>query len=76
MVRAYVLIELAAGRSRNLVEVLKAQERVRTVTRVTGSYDVIAELEAKDVDEVSDTVNQTIHSVLGVVRTTTCVSLI
>ena len=75
MVRAYILIEMAAGHSRNLVNSLTNQERVRDVVRVTGPYDVIAVLEAEDVDAISETVTEEIHTLPGVVRTTTCVSL-
>ena len=75
MVRAYVLIEMAAGHSRELVNTLEGQEEVRDVARVTGPYDVIALLEAADVDALSETVSSRIHSVKGVVRTITCVCI-
>ena len=75
MVRAYILIEMAAGHSRNLVNSLRGREEVRDVARITGPYDVMAVLEAADVDEISDIIAREIHSVAGVVRTTTCVSL-
>lgn len=75
VVRAYVLIEMVAGQSRNLVNSLQEREGIRDVARVTGPYDVIAVLEGRDVDEISNTVTDEIHSQTGVVRTTTCVSL-
>jgi len=75
VVRAYILIEMAAGHSRSLVNALLGKEGIQDVVRVTGPYDVIAVLEAKDVNEASDTVNREIHALEGVVRTTTCVSL-
>ena len=75
MVRAYVLIEMVAGRSRTLVDSLKEQEGVRDVARVTGPYDVIVVLEAEDVDKIAGAVEEKIHPLAGVVRTTTCVSI-
>ena len=75
MVRAYVLIEMAAGRSRNLVNTLNGRKEVRDVARVTGQYDVVVVLEAGDVDEISDLVAENVHTLSGVVRTTTCVSV-
>ena len=75
MVRAYVLIEMTAGHSRNLVNALQGREGIREVARVTGPYDVIAVMEGRDVDEISNAVTDGIHSQDGVVRTTTCVSL-
>ena len=75
MIRAYVLIEMVAGHSRNLVNYLQGRQSIRDVARVTGPYDVIAVLEGRDVEEISNTVADEIHSQTGVVRTTTCVSL-
>lgn len=75
MVRAYVLIEMVAGQSRNLVNTLKDRQGVRNVARVTGPYDVVVVLEAEDIDEISDLVAGSVHTMDGVVRTTTCVSI-
>ena len=75
MVRAYVLIEMVAGHSRDLVNSLQGSEGVVDVARVTGPYDVIAVLTAGDMDEISDIVAREIHSQEGVVRTTTSVSM-
>ena len=75
MVRAYVLIEMVAGQSRNLVASLRDRPSVKDVDRVTGPYDVIAVLQGDDINQISDVVSKEIHSLAGVVRTTTCVSL-
>jgi DNA-binding Lrp family transcriptional regulator len=66
---------MVAGHSRNLVNTLKGRQNVREVARVTGPYDVIVVMEAEDVDEISDLVTEDVHSLAGVVRTTTCVSM-
>ena len=75
MVRAYILIEMAAGHSRDLVNSLKGLDEVRDVVRVTGPYDVIAVLEAEDIDAISNSVAENVHSKSGVIRTTTCVAI-
>ena len=75
MVRAYILIEMVAGHSRKLVASLRGSESVTDVDRVTGPYDVIAVLEGADINAISDVVTNDIHSLDGVVRTTTCVCL-
>ena len=72
MVRAYVLIEVSAGRSQELVSALSALEGVRSVARVTGPFDVIAEVGADSVESIVDIVELQIHSMQGVTRTTTC----
>ncbi len=75
MVKAFVLIGMEAGHSRNLVTSLNGQPGVETVDRVTGPYDVIAVLEAENINTISEIVATEIHSLSGVVRTTTCVSM-
>ncbi len=75
MVRAYVLIEMAAGHSTNLVNLLRGRSDVTDADRVTGPYDVIAVLEAEDLAQINEVVTTEIHHLEGVVRTITCVSL-
>ncbi len=75
MVRAYVLIEMAAGHSTNLVNLLRDRSDVVDADRVTGPYDVIALLEAADLVQINEIVTTQIHHLEGVVRTITCVSL-
>ena len=75
MVRAFVLIEMAAGHSTNLVNLLRGRSDVAEADRVTGPYDVIAVLEGEDLAQVNDVVTREIHLLEGVVRTITCVSL-
>jgi DNA-binding Lrp family transcriptional regulator len=75
MVRAYVLIEMAAGHSRDMVNKLAGRPGVRSINRVTGPYDVIVELEAADIEAMSEAVADNIHAVKGVLRTITCVCI-
>jgi DNA-binding Lrp family transcriptional regulator len=75
MVKAYVLIEMAAGHSGNLVRSLEDQPSVRSISRVTGPYDVIAIIEDEDLNKVHDFVMTIIHKKDGVLRTTTSVAV-
>ena len=75
MIKAYILIEMMAGHSRELVRVLVERDLVTDVDRVTGPYDVIAVIEAGDLNAISEIVASEIHTLPGVVRTNTCVSL-
>lgn len=75
MVTAYVLIEMTAGHSKNLVNTLKERKVAKEVDRLTGPYDVVAVLEAPSINEISNIVETEIHTLDGVVRTTTCVSM-
>ena len=75
MIKAYILIEMMAGHSRDLVRVLVERNLVTEVDRVTGPYDVVAVIEAGDLNAISEIVASEIHTLPGVVRTNTCVSL-
>lgn len=75
MVKAYILIEMAAGHSGELVRSLQGKANVSSVSRVTGPYDVIAIIEDEDLNKVHEFVTSVIHSEEGVLRTTTSVSV-
>ncbi len=76
MTRAYVLIESAVGKAKGVAEgVLLLQfkdARIVSVDAVTGPFDVIAALEADDLDKVGRAITDGIQQVDGVQRTTTC----
>lgn len=74
-VRAYVLIETAVGKTKDVVKALEGVPGVNLADAVTGSYDAIAVLEGKDLNAVGNLVAQRIHGTDGVVRTTTCLAV-
>ena len=73
--RAYILIETAVGRSREVATGLRALPGVETVDPVTGPYDIIAVVGATDLNAVGDLVTGQIHTIGGIVRTVTCLSV-
>ena len=73
--KAYVLIETSVGKSKDVVTKLRSHRRVRTADTVTGPYDVIAVVEAADLNAVGDLVTGQIHTLNGIVRTLTCLSV-
>lgn len=75
VVRAFILIEIAAGYSSNITGSLGGMSGFVDVVRVTGPMDVIAIVEAPTLGEISALVSDKIHSLQGVMRTTTCVAL-
>jgi len=72
MTKAYVLIETAVGKSRQVTEQLSAVEGVITVDSVTGPYDIITVVNAPDLNKIGHIVSQKIHTINGIVRTVTC----
>ena len=70
--KAYVLIETSVGKTKDVVTQLRSHRVVRTADTVTGSYDVIAVVEAEDLNAVGDLVTGRIQTLSGIVRTMTC----
>lgn len=73
--KAYILIETAVGKSRGIVQTLKGIPGMKSVDPVTGPYDIIAVVEAKDLNSIGSSVTNYIHTINGIIRTVTCLSL-
>jgi DNA-binding Lrp family transcriptional regulator len=73
--RAYLLVETAVGKTRDVASTLKGLEGIESVDVVTGPYDIIAVINAADMTVVGNVVTGSIHTVSGVVRTVTCVAV-
>ena len=73
--KAYLLIETAVGKTREVANTLSGLNGISTVDVVTGPYDIIALVSGEDMSVVGDLVTGHIHTVPGVVRTVTCVAV-
>ena len=73
--RAFVLIETAVGKTKDVVSALHRVTGVASVDVVTGPYDIIVIVEASDLASVGDTVTSNIHTIPGIVRTVTCLAV-
>lgn len=70
LARAYVKVNVAAGREREVKDALLARDEVRSADLTSGDQDIIALVEAESFDELLDlTLNQlrTIDGVTGTV---------
>lgn len=73
-VKAFVLIETAAGRTKEVASALKQLEGVKSVDAVTGPYDVIVIIEGESLTDIGDLVTSKIHPIPGISRTITCMA--
>jgi DNA-binding Lrp family transcriptional regulator len=73
--KAYILIETAVGKSRDVTDALSSLPGVLNVDAVTGPYDIIAVVGAPDLNAVGDLVTSQVHTINGIVRTVTCLSV-
>ncbi|MCH8282560.1 MAG: Lrp/AsnC ligand binding domain-containing protein [Chloroflexi bacterium] len=73
--RAYLLVETAVGKTRDVAATLRGLDNIESVDVVTGPYDIIAVISGPDMTVVGNVVTEDIHTVAGVVRTVTCVAV-
>jgi DNA-binding Lrp family transcriptional regulator len=69
---AYILIEGAAGTVPSILKKLTAIEGIKSAHAVTGQYDIIALVEADDINAVGKISYSRIQMIEGVIRTITC----
>ena len=73
---AYVLIEVAVGKTDAVLEGVRKLEGVTAAHGVTGPYDVIAVAEVADTAALARLVTGGIHPIPGVLKTTTCLGIL
>lgn len=73
--RAYILIETAVGKTNEVAEQLRTIESMASVDMVTGPFDIIAVAEADNLPAIGDLISESMHSVPGIVKTITCLSV-
>lgn len=77
--KAYVLIETAAGKTKGVKKALSALKggRVTIVSMdaVTGPYDFIVVMDGPSLDAIGQIVTDSIGIIDGITRTTTCVAV-
>ena len=72
--RAFILIETQVGKTRDVVAALRSLSDVPSADIITGDFDIIALVEAKDMVSMADLVTGQVQSIPGVTRTITCVA--
>ena len=73
--KAFVLIETAVGKSKEVVAALSKLKGVDSVDTVTGPYDIIAVIHGETLNDIGDLVTGKIHPIAGISRTVTCLAI-
>ena len=73
--KAYVLIETAVGKTKDVLDALRGIDGVREADAVTGEYDIVAVVEADNLNHIGELVTGSIHTIGGIQRTTTYLSV-
>ena len=72
MVQAYILIQTEVGKARDVAAAIREIPGLVRVDAVTGPYDVVVLTEARNVDELANTIVSRVQLVAGITRTLTC----
>ncbi|MQF48782.1 Lrp/AsnC family transcriptional regulator [SAR202 cluster bacterium AC-647-N09_OGT_505m] len=68
-------LRLARPKTKDVLSVLQKMKGVREADAVTGEYDIVAVVEAEDLDSIGELVIGDIHTIGGIQRTTTYLSV-
>ncbi len=78
-VKSYILIETDVGTAKqvalSLAEITHSEGEIRSVELVTGPFDVICLVEAENLERLGSCITDSIQTVVGVKRTTTCLTI-
>jgi len=75
MVRAFIMVKTAAGKSADLQNRIREMDAVLDANVVAGQYDIIVEAESEEVYDVIHTVATDVRELDGVVDTRTYICL-
>jgi DNA-binding Lrp family transcriptional regulator len=73
--KAFILIETAVGKTKDVIATLNKTTGIKSVDAVTGPYDIIAIIEQDDLNAVGSLVTTKVHPIEGVTRTVTCLAI-
>ena len=72
MIAAYILIQAEASQAAIVAAALRALPGVSETACLAGPYDVIARVQARDIDELAKLVALRVQALDGVTRTMSC----
>lgn len=78
-VKSYILIETDVGTAKqvalSLADITHSEGVIKSVELVTGPFDVICLVEAENLERLGSCITDSIQTVAGVKRTTTCLTI-
>lgn len=74
-ISAFILIEVSGDHTKSAFKTIQRLSGVKAAYMVSGSYDILVQVEAENLEALSDLLLSKIRSVDGVTKTTTCMVL-
>lgn len=75
MIKAFILINTETNRTKQTADKIQRLEGILKVHEVLGPYDLVVELEATLLEEITEILRSKIRPIPGVRNTVTCVSM-
>lgn len=75
MVHSFVMVKTAAGNIQRVLDSIEDLDGVEEAHVIAGDYDIIVEVEGKDVQESIRTVSTDVRELKGIVDTRTYIAL-
>lgn len=72
---AFILIEVAGDHTKSAYKTVQRIAGVKAAYTVSGNYDLIVQVEAENMEMLSDLLLSKIRAVDGVIKTNTCIVL-
>ena len=69
-IKAYLLVETAIGKTRDVATTLRSVAGIDSADVVTGPFDIIAVINVEDFTKVGLLVTEEVHTIPGIVRAT------
>jgi DNA-binding Lrp family transcriptional regulator len=63
LTKAFILLTVKPGSEEKVVRTLRKMPSIKAVYKVYGPYDIIAEVEAKDVSDLKEVVEEKIRKI-------------
>jgi len=75
MARVYMLANVLPGKDRDIRDTLRGINGVVNADVVTGQFDIIAVLEANDINEIFTRILKKVRKIRGITRTETFIAV-
>jgi DNA-binding Lrp family transcriptional regulator len=72
---AFILIEVAGDHTKSAYKTIQRMDGVKACWMLSGSYDILVQVEAETLETLSDLLMSRIRAVDGVTKTNTCMVL-
>ena len=75
MIKAYILLTIKPGMDRAVFQAVGELRQVTNLETLYGEYDLLAEIEVKNMDDLDAFVFDSMRTIQGVIKTTTLMTI-